>query len=199
MAERIKREATKRAECGNCDYFTDAFNSGLCTNPLSRNCGGSVGRSEQCGRWSERKYVKPDVHIKIDAYEGLKVKYLVFKSDTGEQIENCFVLRPDKDEAAVEALRAYAEATDNKILSEDIYNWVGKGVAAQSWIPANEPPKEYRDEYGELIPFLVCLDGTEYPFRAMYDGKVWGDGWGEIPVTYWMPLPEPPKGELQCE
>ena len=63
------------------------------------------------------------------------------------------------------------------------------------WISASEPPKKYRDEYGELIPFLVCLDGTEYPFRAMYDGKVWGDGWGKIPVTYWMPMPMPPKEE----
>ncbi len=66
------------------------------------------------------------------------------------------------------------------------------------WIPASEPPTEYRDEYGELIPFLVCLEGTEYPFRAMYDGKVWGDGWGAIPVTHWMPLPEPPK-EVQAD
>ena len=63
------------------------------------------------------------------------------------------------------------------------------------WISASQPPKEYRDEYGELIPFLVCEFGTEYPYRAMYDGKNWGDGISKIPVTYWMPLPEPPKGE----
>ena len=63
------------------------------------------------------------------------------------------------------------------------------------WIPASEPPKEYRDEYGELIPFLVCENGTEYPFRAMYDGKLWGDGIYVVPVKWWMPLPEPPKEE----
>ena len=74
-------------------------------------------------------------------------------------------------------------------------NLIANNVTVQEWIPASEPPTEYRDKYGELIPFLVCLDGTEYPFRAMYDGKVWGDGLGEIPVTYWMPLPQPPKGE----
>lgn len=62
----------------------------------------------------------------IDAYKGLKAKYLVFKADTGERVDNCFILRPDKDPAAVAALRAYAAATDNKILAEDIYNWVGK-------------------------------------------------------------------------
>lgn len=57
--------------------------------------------------------------------KGLREKYLVFKADTGERIVNCFVLRPDKDTAAVEALRAYAKATDNKSLATDIYNWVG--------------------------------------------------------------------------
>ena len=67
------------------------------------------------------------------------------------------------------------------------------GVTVQEWIPAEEPPKEYRDEYGELIPFLVCAEGTDYPFRAMYDGKTWGDGIFSIPVKWWMHLPAPPK------
>lgn len=84
-----------------------------------------------------------------------------------------------------------AEADSDRI-AEALYN---AGYRKQVWILANEPPKEYRDEYGELIPFLVCEDGTEYPFRAMYDGKSWGDGLFAIPVTHWMPLPEAPKGE----
>lgn len=62
------------------------------------------------------------------------------------------------------------------------------------WIRAENPPEEYRDECGELIPFLVCCQGTVYPFRAMYDGANWGDGIGVLKVTHWMPLPEPPKG-----
>lgn len=61
------------------------------------------------------------------------------------------------------------------------------------WIRAENPPEEYRDEYGELIPFLVCCKGTVYPFRAMYDGTNWGDGIGVLKVTHWMPLPDPPK------
>ena len=69
------------------------------------------------------------------------------------------------------------------------------GVTVQEWIPVEEPPEEYRDEYGELIPFLVCEEGTDYPFRALYDGKTWGDGIFEINVKWWMPLPQPPKGE----
>ena len=69
------------------------------------------------------------------------------------------------------------------------------GVTVQEWIPASDPPKKYRDEYGELIPFLVCAEDTNYPFRAMYDGKTWGNGIFYVPAKWWMPLPQPPKGE----
>ena len=72
---------------------------------------------------------------------------------------------------------------------------IDNGVTVQEWISVAEPPKEYRDEYGELIPFLVCEEDTDYPFRAMYDGKTWGDGIFAIHVKWWMPLPQPPKGE----
>ena len=61
----------------------------------------------------------------IDSYAGLKRKYIVLKADTGEDVSDCFVLRPAKDKAAVEALRAYAKATDNDLLATDIYRWVG--------------------------------------------------------------------------
>ena len=70
---------------------------------------------------------------------------------------------------------------------------IAHGVTVQEWISVAEHPKEYRDEYGELIPFLVCEEGTDYPFRAMYDGKTWGDGIFAIPVKWWMHLPAPPK------
>ena len=58
-------------------------------------------------------------------YAGLKVKYVVVKTDTGELVENCFVLRPDKDPAARLALEAYAQATDNQVLASDITEWIG--------------------------------------------------------------------------
>ena len=80
----------------------------------------------------------------------------------------------------------YEEAADHLI---------AHGVTVQEWIPASEPPKKYRDEYGELIPFLVCAEDTNYPFRAMYDGKTWGNGIFYVPAKWWMPLPQPPKGE----
>lgn len=55
---------------------------------------------------------------------GLIVKYDVRKVDTGELVNNCFVLRPDKDPNAVIALRTYAEVTGNATLREDIHNWL---------------------------------------------------------------------------
>ena len=132
----------------------------------------------------------------IDAYKGLKAKYLVFKADTGEILENCFILRPDKDPTAVEALRAYANATDNKTLAEDIYGWVGKGEPVQEWISVKDRLPE------PFVPVLVQMPGEE-PFPTVREGFISKDGiWqsamfhrepGE--VTHWQPMPQPPKGE----
>lgn len=70
------------------------------------------------------------------------------------------------------------------------------GYRKTEWISVEErlPSKEeYRDEYGELIPILVCEKDTQYPYRAMYDGTEWGDGLMKIRgITHWMPLPEAP-------
>ena len=83
--------------------------------------------------------------------------------------------------------------TEDFHLNMFVMNLLSHGVTVQEWISVAEPPKEYRDEYGELIPFLVCEEGTDYPFRAMYDGKTWGDGIFAVPVKWWMHLPTPPK------
>lgn len=42
----------------------------------------------------------------------------------GEEVTNCFVLRPEKDPAARAALKAYAKATDNKVLARDLTDWL---------------------------------------------------------------------------
>ena len=83
--------------------------------------------------------------------------------------------------------------TEDFHLNMFVTNLLAHGVTVQEWISVSEPPKEYQDEYGELIPFLVCEEGTDYPFRAMYDGKTWGDGIFAVPVKWWMHLPAPPK------
>ena len=103
-------------------------------------------------------------------------------------------LKMDVMEKLVELLDkfVYDDWYGNDYIAEHL---IANGVTVQEWIPAEEQPEEYRDEYGELIPFLVCEEGTDYPFRAMYDGKTWGDGIFAIHVKWWMPLPQPPKGE----
>lgn len=84
------------------------------------------------------------------------------------------------------------EECETDRLVNAIYNAGYRKQEEGEWIRAENPPEEYRDECGELIPFLVCCQGTVYPFRAMYDGANWGDGIGVLKVTHWMPLPEPP-------
>ena len=131
----------------------------------------------------------------VDAYKGLKAKYLVFKADTGERVGNCFVLRPDKDPAAVEAIKAYARATDNETLAEDIYNWVGKGEPVQEWISVKDRlPEEkvdcivhYKHAYCDNDDYWaigICFyDGEKFQMDLSYK------------VTHWQYLPQPPKGE----
>ena len=144
----------------------------------------------------------------IDAYKGLKAKYLVFKADTGEQVVNCFVLRPDKDTAAVEVLRAYARNTDNETLAEDIYNWIGKGEPVQEWISVKErkPDLELVEAKGDDFDLYACLATikNDRARNGRYVGKVWYDGEQFMDsdcvditynVTHWTPLPQPPKGE----
>lgn len=65
-----------------------------------------------------------------EEYDGLKRKYVVLKSDNGECVENCFVLRPDKDQAAIAALNEYASATENQVLAADIRKWLSTIIPA---------------------------------------------------------------------
>lgn len=60
-----------------------------------------------------------------DKRDGLRQKYRVYKAKDNAPVEGCFVLRPGKDLAARIALEAYAKATENKALSEDILAALG--------------------------------------------------------------------------
>lgn len=153
----------------------------------------------------------------IDAYKGLKAKYLVFKADTGEKVDNCFILRPDKDPVAVEAIRAYASATDNETLAEDIYNWVGKGGPVQDatdnnvgrkWISVKDRlPQEDEPEATTCEQVQVLLDNgvVSTGWCNRYFKLWWHLNYGEThfvfydyehtPVIAWQPLAQPPKGE----
>ena len=57
---------------------------------------------------------------------GLYAKYIITKADGTPVNDRCFVLKPDKDPAAAKALQAYAAATDDEQLRNNLYAWVGK-------------------------------------------------------------------------
>lgn len=145
----------------------------------------------------------------IDEYAGLKLKFLVFKADTGERIENCFVLRPDKDRAAVEALSAYAEATDNKTLADDIYNWVGNGVTVKKWIPVSDETRKPKDRRNYFIAYVFGNSTITFFGEAKYhadgdNGYVQGahfsnEGVDGMRVTHWMEIPPLPEPQKECE
>jgi len=59
-----------------------------------------------------------------DGKRGLYSKYKVTKADGTPLDGDCFVLRPDRDEAAISALEAYADATNNENLAADIREWL---------------------------------------------------------------------------
>ena len=66
------------------------------------------------------------------------------------------------------------------------------GITVQEWASANEPPKD-TCEY-----WIAYKAGGDYSYSTGYfDGKCWRSALThhKIPVTHWMPLPEPPKGE----
>lgn len=54
--------------------------------------------------------------------EGLYRKYRVEKD--GEPVEDCFVLKPEGDDAALAALKEYARQTDNHSLAADLTKWI---------------------------------------------------------------------------
>ena len=58
-----------------------------------------------------------------ESHDGLKRKYIVIKSNTGEVVQDCFVLRPDRDPAAKAALIEYAKHCQRE-LAEDITRWI---------------------------------------------------------------------------
>jgi hypothetical protein len=137
--------------------------------------------------------------------KGLYGKYIVHKNDL-TPIYDCFVLRPDKDLSAVVALRAYAAATENKKLAEDIYNWIGrleykKSLGKQlsgGWIPVSERLPENQPSWIGGTTYIITLKTQNTIVRfAKYKEKKWIGDFGKIisddDVIAWQPLPEPFK------
>ena len=67
------------------------------------------------------------------------------------------------------------------------------------WIPVTERLPEPKHEFDARNWYLVALSNGVVKELAyeFHNHSVFGYGWRETayPVTHWMPLPEPPKGE----
>lgn len=67
-----------------------------------------------------------DYNREIEEQEkGLYPKYTLINNETGKNAEGeYFILKPLQDPAAVKALLAYAEHTHNKLVANDIRDWL---------------------------------------------------------------------------
>lgn len=70
------------------------------------------------------------------------------------------------------------------------------------WIPCEKelPPQPKENPIFENKPlelYLATVKGSDYPWRAFWNGKYFTDGWSRVDVIAWQPLPQPfePKGE----
>jgi len=58
--------------------------------------------------------------------QSLYAKYTIIKNETGEEVRDAFVLKPETDPIARLALSSYAEFVrdENPLLAADIDNWL---------------------------------------------------------------------------
>lgn len=87
---------------------------------------------------------------------GLRSKYSVLKD--GEPQSGCFVLKPEDDAAAREALYAYADATDNSELEADLNEWLDAMEPPETDGPTwKQDARENIRKWGEQDPDALIL------------------------------------------
>ena len=76
---------------------------------------------------------------------------------------------------------------------------IANGVTVQEWISVEDRLPEPKHKFDARNWYLVALSNGVVKELAyeFHNNSVFGYGWRETayPVTHWMPLPEPPKGE----
>lgn len=94
-----------------------------------------------------------------DEERGLYGKYHVTRWNpelkTYEHVDDCFILRPDRDSAAVSALWAYALATTNVALAYDIGVWL---ASIEQGNPSLEAAAARAQGYREAIAEILAND-----------------------------------------
>ena len=90
--------------------------------------------------------------------------------------------------------------TEKDLIIQDLRRENAKLRArVQEWISVNDRLPEPKHEFDARNWYLVALSNGVVKELAyeFHNHSVFGYGWRETayPVTHWMPLPEPPKGE----
>lgn len=102
--------------------------------------------------------------------KGLYAKYEIRKKDTGELVEGCFVLRPDRDIAALRALETYAETTENRELAFQINLWLDHGIKENKKLYPDGGNCTYCDEFTDkLKPTPFMADGSAKMCRDCWE------------------------------
>ena len=89
--------------------------------------------------------------------------------------------------------------TINEIVERIADHLISNGVTVQEWISVDDRLPEPKHEFDARNWYLVALSNGVVKELAyeFHNHSVFGYGWRETayPVTHWMPLPQPPKGE----
>lgn len=88
-------------------------------------------------------------------------------------------------------------------LAEEYKGTISKTENA-GWIPCSRelPPQPKENpafDNRTLEIYLVSDSISDYPYRAFWNGKYWTDGFSNVEVIAWQPLPapyQPKEGEL---
>lgn len=106
---------------------------------------------------------------------------------TYEDFEKCNSENPKWTPSRVKALIARQKTADVSLVSHG------------RWIPVTERLPEPKHEFNARNWYLVALSNGVVKELAyeFHNHSVFGYGWRETayPVTHWMELPKPPKGE----
>ncbi len=99
---------------------------------------------------------------------GLHKKYEVTRN--GNHVDGCFVLRPETDTAALDALRRYVQVTTNRELADGLWTWIDRiqGITEdtrQMSRPPNYPVIVVHLDDG--TGHTVCT-GDDMPLETMF-------------------------------
>lgn len=77
------------------------------------------------------------------------------------------------------------------------------GVTVQEWISVKDGLPDMNEEVFAVYKNSLFENGPKFTKVLHREGKHWVDinGYRYLyeNITHWMPLPQPPKGEPQCE